>query len=63
MSMNKDFDCVQAKWDIQQKLREQFENMSPEQARQAGRQRIEADPILGPFAKRMRLTGTRARRK
>ena len=43
----KDFDCVQMKWDIQQKLLEE--------ERQLGREdeRVRNNPILGPFLRRL----------
>ena len=49
----KDFDCVQMKWDIQQKLLEEERLLGPEEARRRRDERVRNDPILGPFLKRM----------
>jgi hypothetical protein len=50
----KDFDCVQMKWDIQQKLLEEERLLGPEEAHRQRAERMRNDPILGPFLKRMR---------
>jgi hypothetical protein len=50
----KDFDCVQMKWDIQQKLLEEERLLGPEEAHRRQDERVRNDPILGPFLKRMR---------
>jgi len=50
----KDFDCVQMKWDIQQKLLEEERLLGPEEAHRQRAERIRNDPILGPFLKRMK---------
>lgn len=49
----KDFDCVQMKWDIQQKLLEEERQLGKEEARRRQDERVRNDPILGPFLQRM----------
>ena len=49
----KDFDCVQMKWDIQQKLLEEERLLGPEEAHRRQDERVRNDPILGPFLRRM----------
>lgn len=49
----KDFDCVQMKWDIQQKLLEEERLLGPEEAHRRQDERVRNNPILGPFLKRM----------
>jgi len=46
---NKTFDCVQMKWDIQQKQREEFAGISEADRRRIQIEKVQADPILGPF--------------
>jgi hypothetical protein len=53
MKPNKDFDCVQMKWDIQQKLLEEERELGREEARRRRDERLRNDPILGPFLQRM----------
>lgn len=50
----KDFDCVQMKWDIQQKLLEEERLLGPEEAHRRQDERVRNDPILGPILKRIR---------
>ncbi len=49
----KTFDCVQMKWDIQRKQREELAGMSEADKRRVLMDRIQADPVLGPFIKRL----------
>jgi hypothetical protein len=49
----KDFDCVQMKWDIQQKLLEEERLLGHEEARRRRAERLHDDPILGPFLRRL----------
>lgn len=56
----KDFDCVQMKWDIQQKLLEEERLLGPEEARRRRDERVRNNPILGRFLQRME---TEERRK
>ena len=60
MKRKKAFDCVQMKWDIQKRIRKEYEGLSPDAARRAKRKAIESDPVLGPFLKRVRVLGTPA---
>ena len=50
----KGFDCVQMKWDIQQKLLEEERLLGPEEAHRRQDERVRNDPILGPILKRIR---------
>ena len=42
----KDFDCVQMKWDIQQKLLEEERLLGPEEAHRRQDERVCNDPVL-----------------
>jgi hypothetical protein len=53
MNDPKPFDCVQMKWDIQQRLLDELERLSPEQSRRMQQERIAADPLLGPFLQKV----------
>jgi hypothetical protein len=57
---HKDFDCVQMKWDIQQKLLEEETQLGNAEARRRRDERLRNDPILGPFLQRLEA---RERRK
>lgn len=54
MNRTKKFDCVQMKWDIQQKQREEFAGVDDAERRRILMERVVADPILGPFLRRLR---------
>lgn len=49
----KDFDCVEMKNRIQAELLEHYRGMTQEEIEEDQRRRIEADPISGPFYRRM----------
>jgi hypothetical protein len=49
----KDFDCVQMKWDIQQKLLEEERLLGQEEAHRRRNERVRNHPVLGPFLQRM----------
>jgi hypothetical protein len=51
----KEFDCVEMKNRIQAELLERYKDMTPEEIREDQERRIHANPILGPFYRR--LTG------
>jgi hypothetical protein len=53
MKHHKDFDCVQMKWEIQQRLLSEFERMNPSEARRAQQERIAADPLLGKLLRQV----------
>ena len=55
----KDFDCVQMKWDIQQKLLEEERLLGPEEADRRQDERVRNDSVLGPFLKRMKAEQVR----
>ena len=50
----KGFDCVQMKWDIQQKLLEEERLLGPEEAHRRQDERVRNNPILGPLFKRLK---------
>jgi hypothetical protein len=54
----KDFDCVEMKNRIQAELLERYKGMTQEEIHEDQIRRIEADPILGPFYRR--ITGKEA---
>jgi hypothetical protein len=58
----KKFDCVKMKHEIQQKILKEMEELSPEEFREKSRQRILADPILGPIWRKIEQAGDPARR-
>jgi hypothetical protein len=49
----KGFDCVQMKWDIQQKLLEEERQLGQEEAHLRRNERVRNDPVLGPFLQRI----------
>jgi len=49
------FDCVQMKWAIHERLQKEFADLTPEQRRRALQERVEQDPILGPFLRNVRF--------
>ena len=51
-------DCVRMKWDIQRKQREELGTLPEAERRRVLQERIEADPILGAFLRRVRSVGT-----
>jgi hypothetical protein len=53
MKNRKEFDCVQMKWDIQQRLLSEYQGANLQKVRQAEREQIAADPILGPFLQKV----------
>lgn len=53
MKPAKSFDCVQMKWEIQQRLDRELAGLTPEQAREEQRRRIEEDPALDAFLRRV----------
>ena len=59
MKQPKDFDCVQMKWDIQQELLREIDELGEEEARRRQRERVVNNPILGPFL-RPKLAGESA---
>ena len=54
MTRKKKFDSVDMKWRIQQEIREEYSGMPDGEARRIEWERILADPILGPFVKKVR---------
>ena len=54
MKKHKKFDCVQMKWDIQQKIEKDFVGISDDEANRIQMERIAKNPILGPFLKKVR---------
>jgi len=53
MTKKKEFDCVQMKHDIQQKLMKENAGLSAKERNRRLEQALAADPILGPFIKRL----------
>lgn len=56
MKKHKKFDCVQMKWDIQQKIEKEFVGISDDEANRMQMERVAKNPILGPFLKKVRLS-------
>ena len=53
MMKNKKFDCVKMKWQIQQKMQQEYENMTDEQAHQLKMKKVFENPVLGKFIERI----------
>lgn len=53
MRKHKKFDCVQMKWDIQQKIEKEFVGISDDEANRIQMERIAKNPILGPFLEKV----------
>lgn len=60
MKERKDFDCVAMKGEIQQRLLQEEGEFGTEEARRRRRDRILADPILGPLLRKARVTNPSA---
>ena len=45
----KNFDCVQMKWDIQREIAQEFDGIPDNEANRMQSERIAKNPILGPF--------------
>jgi hypothetical protein len=56
MRNQKDFDCVEMKQEIQQRLLEEFRGMDREEACRVQQERIAADPLLKPFLEGVALS-------
>jgi len=54
MKKNKKFDCVQMKWNIQRKMREESAGLSDRDAHNIQMAKVVKDPVLGPFSKKLR---------
>ena len=50
----KEFDCVEMKWNIQQKLQQEYEKMDDVSAHKKQLTDVLQNPILGPFIKKIR---------
>lgn len=55
MKKPKKFDCIQMKWDIQQKISKEFKDFSDEEAVKIQMEKIMSNPILGHFLNNVRL--------
>ncbi|MBI5215941.1 MAG: hypothetical protein HY960_09315 [Ignavibacteriae bacterium] len=60
MKKEKEFDCVQMKWDIQQIIQQEYENIEDIQAHNHQISVVLANPILGPFMKKISKKKNRA---
>ena len=54
MKRDKDFDCVEMKWQIQRKIEEKYRGVPEDEARDLQWEAALKDPILGPFLSRLR---------
>lgn len=54
MKKPKSFDCVNMKWEIQQKIAKEFKGMPEETARKIQADRVAKNPVLGPFLNKVR---------
>lgn len=53
MKIEKTFDCVEMKREIQEKFLREFEGVPAEEARRRQREQIETDPILARFLEKV----------
>ena len=53
MRKDKTFDCVKMKWEIQQRVRKEFEGVPEAEAREVQMRRVAQDAILGPLYNRL----------
>ena len=53
MKKNKKFDCVQMKWDIQQRIQKEYEGLPKQDAHNRQMAQIDQNSILGPYLKRV----------
>ena len=60
MRKRKDFDAVEMKRAIQERIEEEYVGMTADEARAAQRRRIEEDPVLGPFLRQVRAVRGRS---
>ena len=51
---DKKFDCVQMKWEIQRRLEAELPEASEGERRRAQMERVESNPILGPWLQAVR---------
>jgi hypothetical protein len=56
MKKSKKFDCVQMKWDIQQRIQKEYKGLPKQEAHKKQMEQVNKNPILGPFLKRVRST-------
>ena len=54
MKKSKKFDCVQMKWDIQQRIQKEYEGLPKQEAHRKQMEQVNKNPILGLFLKRIR---------
>jgi hypothetical protein len=55
MKKQKGFDCVRMKWDIQQKIADEFSGFSDTRMHDIQKKQIAQNPILGKFVRRVRV--------
>ena len=49
MKEGKDFDCVEMKWEIQRRIREEYSNIPEDDARRLQWEKVTADPFWQAF--------------
>lgn len=60
MKPQKQFDCVQMKWEIQQKIEKEFTGISDAAAYKIQMGKVSKNPIIGPFLKKVLLLKKKA---
>ncbi len=55
MKKPKTFDCVQMKWDIQQKLRAEYPGASETERRRLQMDRVRQNPVFGALLTRIKV--------
>ncbi|MGC9972516.1 MAG: hypothetical protein ABSE56_18185 [Bryobacteraceae bacterium] len=56
MKRDTEFDCVQMKWEIQERHLREVEELGEEEAKQRRWQRVLDDPVLGAFVRAVPAT-------
>ncbi len=57
MNQRKDFDCVEMKRQVQERIRRKYAGIPEKEALRLQREAALADPILGPFLAKLRSRG------
>ena len=55
MRKDKKFDCVQMKWNIQERIRKEFVGLTELEMHRREEEKVKRNPILGPFLGKVRL--------
>jgi len=54
MNRQKEFDCVEMKREVQEKVRQKYAGIPEAEAHRLQREAVLGDPVLGPFLSKLR---------